>query len=221
MCTVHGRHSGGGAELGLSSNHGPGRACVPLAVWWWVVWIASLLLCHRRETEPDRGWLAAQGDQQAADDASVVCGRSVSDCASKALQAGGTGEGWLQCAAHCRLSYDCVLSDTVTSTVQCRLSSQESLLCGSCVVMRQQGNAGGGVAVWWNTTMRSDKSANSSSLLGCCEVMPSMDWTKPINRSTDHSQSICGPSNARAQHESAPSTGGVGGAPQRSHGWPC
>ena len=89
-----------GAELGLASNHGPGRACVPLTVWW-VWWCGSL--CHRRETEPDRGWLAAQGDQQAADDASVVCGRSVSDCASEALQTGGTGGGWLQCAAHCRL----------------------------------------------------------------------------------------------------------------------
>ena len=91
---------GGGAELGLASNHGPGRACVPLTVWW-VWWCGSL--CHRRETEPDRGWLAAQGDQQAADDASVVCERSVSDCASEALQTGGTGGGWLQCAAHCRL----------------------------------------------------------------------------------------------------------------------
>ena len=65
------------------------------------------------------------------------------------------------------------------TTVFCRTRSRQrcsvgtpawslavTLLCGSCVVMRQQGNVGGGVGVWWNTTMRSDKSANSSSLLG-------------------------------------------------------
>ena len=147
-----------GAELGLASI----KALAGLAYPWQCggrggVEIAGLARSGRcamgeRRTRTGGGsrvatpyWPAAQrGDQQAADDACVVLGRCVSDCASKALRAGGTaGLVGLQCATHCRL-HDCVLPDTVPSTVHVGSPARSlavTLRCGSCVVMRQQGIA--------------------------------------------------------------------------------
>ncbi len=173
-----------GAELGLASI----KALAGLAYPWQCggrggVEIAGLArsgCCAMGERRTRTGggsrvatpyWPAAQrGDQQAADDACVVLGRCVSDCASKQGP-----PSWRDCGTG-----GVAVRDPLPFTRLCsaghspvngarRLPSQEFGRHASLRLLRGDAAArhrSGGVSVWWNATMRSDTSANSSSLLG-------------------------------------------------------
>ena len=202
---VHGRGSGGGAELLRRI-----KALAELAYPWQCgggVEIAGLarsgcFAMGERRTPTGGGSRVATGQRpnKATNRPLTMLVSSSGDAfliapASKALQTGGTaGLAGLQCATHCRL-YDRVLSDTVPSTVHVGSPARSlavTLRCGSCVVMRQQGIAAAVWACGGTRQCSQTRVPTRPRCSGCCEVMPSgaMDWTKPINRSTDQSQSV-------------------------------